>query len=249
MISSGERLMPPSIGLKMSAVICGKSAVVFPAAFASSVGSFFSQPENVRDRQAPTQIPARVRRRRSRLAWRNACTEPSLISLRRTVRQEQFWKARDRGRFASRSRRAGLLASRLPIRQAGGQAADIRPAKLFDEFHFDRGVGVTFVMRLRQKSPDSVASNFAIIASKFIHIHADKFPGEFRVHVARVGKRMSHRLLPMGQTVVDAFANDFAEIVACRLWNIFAHDISAKGQWQSGLFFPPFSKIDNFLEP
>src|SRR4029434_1291447 len=41
MISSGERLMPPSIGLKMSAVICGKSAVVFPAAFASSVGSFF----------------------------------------------------------------------------------------------------------------------------------------------------------------------------------------------------------------
>jgi hypothetical protein len=34
--------MPPSIGLKTSAVICGKSAVVFPAAFASSIGSFFS---------------------------------------------------------------------------------------------------------------------------------------------------------------------------------------------------------------
>src|SRR4029453_4523809 len=184
MISSGERLMPPSIGLKMSAVICGKSAVVFPAAFASSVGSFFSQPENVREEPAQTQIPARVRRRRSGLARRNACTEPSLISLRRTVRQEQFWKTRDRD-------------------QAGSQAAHIPPAKLFDEFHFDRGVGVTFVMRLRQKSPDSVASNFAIIASKFIHVHADKFPGELRVHVARVGKRMSHRLLPMGQTVVD----------------------------------------------
>src|SRR4029453_14746819 len=159
MISSGERLMPPSIGLKMSAVICGKSAVVFPAAFASSVGSFFSQPENVRDRQTPTQIPARVRRRRSRLAWRNACTGPSLISFRGTVRQEKFWKGRDRGQAASLTRRARLLACRLPMRQAGSQAADIPPAKLFDEFHFHRSVDVTFVMRLRQKSPDSVASN------------------------------------------------------------------------------------------
>src|SRR5205809_2348856 len=88
MISSGDRLMPPSIGLKMSAVICGKSAVVFPAAFASSVGSFFLQPEKARDKQAPRQIPAGMRRGRSRLAWRNACTEPSLISLGRTERQD-----------------------------------------------------------------------------------------------------------------------------------------------------------------
>src|SRR5206468_1364669 len=88
MISSGERLMPPSIGLKMSAVICGKSAVVFPAAFASSIGSFFSQPENVRDRKVPRQTPSRLRQRRPRLAWRNAFTEASLISLLRTVRQE-----------------------------------------------------------------------------------------------------------------------------------------------------------------
>src|SRR5438552_12156781 len=88
MISSGDRLMPPSIGLKMSAVICGKSAVVFPAAFASSVGWFFSQPEKARDKQAPRQIAAGMRRGRSRLAWRNACTEQSLISLGRTEMKE-----------------------------------------------------------------------------------------------------------------------------------------------------------------
>jgi hypothetical protein len=49
------------------------------------------------------------------------------------------------------------------------------PEVSFDEFHFGRG-DVTFVVRLRQKSADSSASNFAIIASKFIHIHADEFP-------------------------------------------------------------------------
>src|SRR5207244_13331078 len=88
MISSGDRLMPPSIGLKMSAVICGKSAVVFPAAFASSVGSFFSQPEKARDKQAPRQIPAGRRRGRSRLAWKDACTEPSWMYLGRTEAQD-----------------------------------------------------------------------------------------------------------------------------------------------------------------
>ena len=36
MISSGVSAMPPSIGLNTSAVICGKSAGVSPAAFASS---------------------------------------------------------------------------------------------------------------------------------------------------------------------------------------------------------------------
>ena len=43
----------------------------------------------------------------------------------------------------------GLLACRGPIRQVGSQTADTPPAKLFDEFHFDRGVGITFVVRLR----------------------------------------------------------------------------------------------------
>src|SRR6266550_7091036 len=116
------------------------------------------------------------------------------------------------------------------------------------EFQFDWNVCVTFVVRLRQKSPDSVATNFAIIASKFIHIHADEFHSQLRVHVARTRKRMPHRLLSVRQTVVDTFANDFAEIVAYRLWNILAHDISAKGQWQSGLLFPPLAKIDDFLK-
>src|SRR5205814_10681274 len=46
MISSGDKATPPSIGLKTSAVICGKSAVVLPASLASSsatIGSFFHQ--------------------------------------------------------------------------------------------------------------------------------------------------------------------------------------------------------------
>jgi hypothetical protein len=81
MISSGERLMPPSIGLKMSAVICGKSAVFFPAALASSIGSFFLQLANASNAQAhiPTQDPTRLRRRRWPLASSSAFTEPLLI--------------------------------------------------------------------------------------------------------------------------------------------------------------------------
>ena len=59
---------------------------------------------------------------------------------------------------------------------------------------------------------------------------------------------MPHRLLSVRQTVVDTFANDFAKIVAYRLWNILAHDISAKRQRQSGLLFPPLAKIDHFLK-
>ena len=54
---------------------------------------------------------------------------------------------------------------------------------------------------------------------------------------------------PVRQTVVDAFANNFVEISTDRWRNIFAHDIPAKRQRQSSLFFPPLSKIDNFLEP
>jgi hypothetical protein len=119
--------------LKMSAVICGKSAVVFPAAFASSIGSFFSQPKNVRDRQAPRQIPTRVRRRRPRVAWRNAFTEALLISLRRVVRQDnsgsqEDWpsflvlrarprpSAKTKSRRRTRSCRSLRIIRRIPLR-------------------------------------------------------------------------------------------------------------------------------------
>jgi hypothetical protein len=49
--------MPPSIGLKMSAVICGKSAIVFPAAFASSIGSLFAQLVSPTEAQAVGRDP------------------------------------------------------------------------------------------------------------------------------------------------------------------------------------------------
>ena len=62
MISSGESSMPPSIGLKISAVIWGKSAVVLPEAFASSIGSVFSQPEKNRQK-ASAQLPIVAMRR------------------------------------------------------------------------------------------------------------------------------------------------------------------------------------------
>src|SRR6266550_4555565 len=116
------------------------------------------------------------------------------------------------------------------------------------EFQFDWNVDETFVVRLLQKSPDSVAAHFAIIASKFIHIHADEFPSQLRVHVARIRKRMPHRFLAVRQPVVDAFANNFAQIFPDGGRNILAHDISTKGEWQSGLLFPPLSKIDDFLK-
>src|SRR5262249_15644259 len=75
-----------------------------------------------------------------------------------------------------------------------------------------------------------------------------EFPGQLRVHVARIGKRMPHRLLAVSQAVVDAFANNFAQISTDRRGNIHAHDISTKGHWQSGLLFPPLAKIDDFLK-
>ncbi len=79
MISSGESSMPPSIGLKMSAVICGKSAVVFPAAFASSMGSFFQQPVKANNAHPMTQDPIRARRRTPALTGSSTVTEPLLI--------------------------------------------------------------------------------------------------------------------------------------------------------------------------
>src|SRR5206468_7929855 len=113
---------------------------------------------------------------------------------------------------------------------------------------FDWDVDITFVVRLRQKLSDSVATNLAIIASKFVHIHTDEFSSQLRVHVARIGKRMPHRVIPVRQPVVDAFANYFAQISTDRRRNILAHDISTKGQWQPGLLLPPLAKVDDFLK-
>ena len=77
--------------------------------------------------------------------------------------------------------------NRLRITQRCSYAS-ARPEASFDKFHFHWNVEVTFVVRLLEKSPDSGATNFAIIASKFVHIHTDEFPGQLRVHVARIGK-------------------------------------------------------------
>src|SRR2546430_5024360 len=63
MISSGDNLRPPSIGWKMSAVICGKSEVVRPAALASSIGSLFLQPATTAQKisaQLPTVTMRRI---------------------------------------------------------------------------------------------------------------------------------------------------------------------------------------------
>jgi hypothetical protein len=49
-------------------------------------------------------------------------------------------------------------------------------SELSHEFHCYRILDVAFVMRFRQKSSDSIAAHFAIIASKFVHIHADELP-------------------------------------------------------------------------
>src|SRR6266487_1050025 len=88
MISSGERSRPPSIGLKMSAVICGKSAVLLPAAFASSTGSFFVQLAKATDAHARSELPTRARRRTLSLPFPNAFTAPLLICWSRVFWQE-----------------------------------------------------------------------------------------------------------------------------------------------------------------
>jgi hypothetical protein len=58
----------------------------------------------------------------------------------------------------------------------------------FDKFHFDWNVDVAFIVRGSQKFTDSRASGLTIIASEFIHVHADEFTGEIRTHIARVAK-------------------------------------------------------------
>src|SRR5438445_534887 len=109
-------------------------------------------------------------------------------------------------------------------------------------------VDVAFITRGSQKFVDSRASSLTVIASKFIHIHADEFTSEFRVHIARVGKRMAQRLVSMRQAVIDAFANNFTEIVPDCQRDIFAHHIATQGQWQASFALPPRSEIDNLLK-
>ncbi len=93
--------MPPSIGLKMSAVICGKSAVVFPAAFASSIGSFFSQPENVRDRTAARQAPSRARAEKIAFGLEERLHR-AIIDIPPVNREaREFWKAGNDGSSSS----------------------------------------------------------------------------------------------------------------------------------------------------
>ena len=130
------------------------------------------------------------------------------------------------------------------------EIAGAKPVRwlLFHEFQFDRSVDVSLVVRFGQKISNSRASDLAIITSEFIHIHSDELTGEVCVHVARVRERVSHCFIAMSETVVDAFANDLAEIAANRRRNIFAHDVAAERQWQAGFAFPPFAEIDDFLE-
>src|SRR5438094_10133755 len=78
-----------------------------------------------------------------------------------------------------------------------------------NEFHFDWNIDVAFIVRVSQKFADCVASSVTIIASKFIHVHANKFIGELTADVARVGKRMAHYLGSWPKAVVVALANDF----------------------------------------
>src|SRR5437773_11116011 len=91
-----------------------------------------------------------------------------------------------------------------------------------NKFRFDWSVDVAFVACLAQEFADRSASSFAVIASKFVHIHADKLAGEVRVHVARVRHRMSYCLIPMSQAEVDAFADNLKQIVLHSWRDIFA---------------------------
>ena len=59
---------------------------------------------------------------------------------------------------------------------------------------------------------------------------------------------MSHRLVSMCQTVIDAFANNFAQIAAHCWRNIFAHYIATKGQRQASFALPPLSEINHLLK-
>src|SRR6476646_8696967 len=97
----------------------------------------------------------------------------------------------------------------------------------FNEFHFDWNVEIALVASVSQKLADRCASSLAVVAGKFIHVHSDKLTGQLRVHVACVCERISDGFVPMCETIVDAFANDLAEVTADWWRDIFAHYVSA----------------------
>src|SRR4030095_10774218 len=100
------------------------------------------------------------------------------------------------------------MARRLEAKRAA------RPSlfESFDKFQFNRNADVAFVVRFSQKSADGRASDLTIIASEFINVHADEFAGELPIHVACVSERVSDGFVPVCETVVDAFANDVANV-------------------------------------
>src|ERR1044071_8176849 len=59
---------------------------------------------------------------------------------------------------------------------------------------------------------------------------------------------MAHCLRSMREAVIDAFANNFAQIVSDRWRYIFAHHIATQGQWQARFALPPLSEIDNLFK-
>src|SRR5262249_32032452 len=98
---------------------------------------------------------------------------------------------------------------------------------LFNELQFNRRGDVSILVRVTEKFSDSSASDLAIIASEFIHVHSDEFAGELRVHIARVCERITDGFVSMCETVIDAFANDLADVASYRKRDIFPHHISA----------------------
>src|SRR5215216_6758390 len=79
-------------------------------------------------------------------------------------------------------------------------AADRRLCLLFNELEFDRRGDVFLVVTVSQKFADRCASNLAIIARKFVHVHTDELTGELRVHVSRICERVSDGFVTMCET-------------------------------------------------
>src|SRR4029077_14803375 len=99
--------------------------------------------------------------------------------------------------------------------------------ELFHEFYVDWKVDVAVVASVSQKLADRCASSLAIIEGKFIYVHANKLAGQLRVHVTRVCERISDGFVPMFETIVDAFANDLAQVTSHWRGDIFAPYVSA----------------------
>src|SRR2546423_963390 len=101
------------------------------------------------------------------------------------------------------------------------RAEDCPAYHLVDEFQFNWNIDVAFAVCVSQKFVDGSAPNLTVVASKFIHVHTDEFTGEIRAHAPRVCKRMAHYLVAVRQAEIDAFANNFTDIVPDRCGNIF----------------------------